>query len=113
MLRRSFMLGACMAALVPAARLSAQTVADRLRTLVAEHLRVDAKRVTAKATFKQLGADDLDVTELVMATEEAFSIEIPDESAKKLKSFGDLVKFVEVARKAQPALKMAPTSGTK
>ena len=74
-------------------------VADRVRKIVVEHLNVDAEKVVEKASFiDDLGADSLDQVELVMAFEEEFSVEVPDEDAEKLQTVGDVVKYIEEKR---------------
>jgi len=71
-------------------------VADRVRKIVVEHLGVEAGKVTEAASFiDDLGADSLDTVELVMAFEEEFGIDVPDEEAEKLQSVGDVVRYVE------------------
>lgn len=73
-------------------------VADRVRKIVVEHLNVDAEKVVEKASFiDDLGADSLDQVELVMAFEEEFGIEIPDDAAENIQTFGDAVKFISEA----------------
>ena len=63
-------------------------VADRVRKIVVEHLNVDAEKVVEKASFiDDLGADSLDQVELVMAFEEEFSVEIPDDAAESIQPF--------------------------
>ena len=74
-------------------------VAERIKKIVVEHLDVDAAKVTESASFiDDLGADSLDLVELIMAMEEEFDVEIPDEEAEKLASVGDVVKYVESAK---------------
>ncbi len=74
--------------------------AERVKKIVIEHLNVDADKVTDTASFiEDLGADSLDTVELVMALEEEFGNEIPDEQAEKLQSVGDVIKFVEDQQK--------------
>ena len=71
-------------------------VADRVRKIVVEHLNVDPEKVTEKASFiDDLGADSLDNVELVMAFEEEFDIEIPDDAAEHIQTVGDAVKFIQ------------------
>ena len=71
-------------------------VAERVKKIVIEHLGVDAEKVTIEASFiDDLGADSLDTVELVMAFEEEFGIEIPDDAAETIQTFGDAVKFIE------------------
>ena len=74
----------------------AEAVADRVRAIIAEQLGVKLEEVTDSASFvEDLGADSLDTVELVMALEEEFGIEIPDEDAEKMGSVGDAVKYIE------------------
>ena len=71
-------------------------VAERVKKIVVEHLGVDADKVTLEASFiDDLGADSLDNVELVMAFEEEFGIEIPDDAAETIQTVGDAVKFIE------------------
>ena len=73
-------------------------IADRIKKIVIEHLDVDAEKVTEKASFiDDLGADSLDNVELVMAFEEEFGVEIPDDAAATIQTVGDAVSFVEKA----------------
>jgi len=70
-------------------------IADRVRKIVVEHLNVDPEKVTDKASFiDDLGADSLNQVELVMALEDEFDIEIPDEEAEKLKKVSDVIAYV-------------------
>ncbi|HET7264812.1 MAG TPA: acyl carrier protein [bacterium] len=69
---------------------------DRVKAIVVEQLGVDAAQVTPQSKFvEDLGADSLDVVELVMALEEEFDIEIPDEDAEKIATVGEAVKYIE------------------
>ena len=71
-------------------------VAERVKKIVVEHLGVDEGKVTDTASFiDDLGADSLDTVELVMAFEEAFEIEIPDDAAEKIQTVGDAISFIE------------------
>ncbi|MGH1398205.1 MAG: acyl carrier protein [Alphaproteobacteria bacterium] len=71
-------------------------VAGRVKKIVVEHLGVDEDKVAEGASFiDDLGADSLDTVELVMAFEEEFSVEIPDDAAEKIQTVGDAVKFIE------------------
>lgn len=73
-------------------------VADRVKKIVVEHLGVDTDKVAEGASFiDDLGADSLDTVELVMAFEEEFSVEIPDDAAETILTVGDAVKFIEKA----------------
>ncbi len=71
-------------------------VADKVREIVVEALGVSPDQIPDDAKFvEDLGADSLDQVELVMALEEAFGTEIPDEDAEKLATVGDAVKYIE------------------
>lgn len=73
---------------------------QRVKEIVVEQLGVKADQVTPQAKFiEDLGADSLDTVELVMALEEEFGIEVPDEQAEKLQSVGDVIKYVEESQK--------------
>jgi len=70
-------------------------VLERVKKIVIEHLDVEAEKVTENASFiDDLGADSLDNVELVMAFEEEFDIEIPDDAAEHIQTVGDAVKFI-------------------
>ena len=74
----------------------AEAVSDRVRAIIAEQLGVKLEEVTDSASFiEDLGADSLDTVELVMALEEEFGIEIPDEDAEKMVTVGDAIKYIE------------------
>ena len=69
---------------------------QRVKDIVVEQLGVKPEQVTPQAKFiEDLGADSLDTVELVMALEEEFGIEVPDEQAEKLQSVGDVIKYIE------------------
>lgn len=71
-------------------------IAERVQKITVEHLDVDAAKVSLEASFiDDLGADSLDIVELVMAFEEEFDIEIPDDAAETIQTVGDAVKFIE------------------
>jgi acyl carrier protein len=73
--------------------------AERVKKIVVEHLNVDADKVTESASLiEDLGADSLDAVELVMAFEEEFGIEIPDDAAETIVTVGDAVKFIDKAQ---------------
>ena len=73
-----------------------KTVADRVKEIIVEQLGVNPDQVTPEAKFiEDLGADSLDTVELVMAFEEEFGAEIPDEDAEKLQTVGDVTKYIE------------------
>ena len=70
--------------------------ADRVKKIVVEHLGVEAEKVTEEASFiDDLGADSLDIVELVMAFEEEFSVEIPDDAAEKISTVKDAIDYIE------------------
>ena len=72
--------------------------AERVKKIVVEHLNVDSEKVTDTASFiEDLGADSLDTVELVMAFEEEFGIEIPDDAAESIVTVGDAVKYIDKA----------------
>ena len=76
--------------------MSDKSIADRIKDIIVEQLGVNADQIIPGAKFiEDLGADSLDTVELVMALEEEFGTEIPDEDAEKLQSVGDVIKFVE------------------
>ena len=69
---------------------------DKIRTIVADQLGVDEDQVTADASFvDDLGADSLDTVELIMAFEEEFDVEIPDEEAQKIKTVQDVIDYIQ------------------
>jgi acyl carrier protein len=71
-------------------------VADRVKKIVVEHLGVEAEKVQDNANFiDDLGADSLDTVELVMAFEDEFNVEIPDDAAETIVTVGDAVRFLE------------------
>jgi acyl carrier protein len=83
-----------------AAALKAETTMsdtlERVRKIVIDHLDADPEKVVEKASFiDDLGADSLDNVELVMAFEEEFDVEIPDDAAEHIQTVGDAVKFID------------------
>jgi acyl carrier protein len=71
-------------------------IAVRVKKIVVEHLGVDAEKVTENASFiDDLGADSLDTVELVMAFEEEFGVEIPDDAAETILTVGDAINFLQ------------------
>ena len=73
-----------------------QAVDVTFRIIIVERLGVDPKEVTPQASFvNDLGADSLDTVELVMAFEEEFSIEIPDEEAEKIQTVGQAIEYIK------------------
>jgi acyl carrier protein len=72
--------------------------AERVKKIVIEHLGVEADKVSEGASFiDDLGADSLDTVELVMAFEEEFGVEIPDDAAETILTVGDAVKYIDKA----------------
>jgi acyl carrier protein len=77
-----------------------KSIEDRVKAIIVEQLGVTEEQVTPEAKFiEDLGADSLDTVELVMALEEEFGQEIPDEEAEKLQTVGDVTKYVEDKQK--------------
>jgi acyl carrier protein len=78
-----------------------ENIAERVKKIVVEHLGVEESKVTPEASFiDDLGADSLDTVELVMAFEEEFGCEIPDDAAESILTVGDAVKFLEANAKS-------------
>ena len=76
--------------------MSEKTIEEKVKDLIVEQLGVNPEQVTPSASFiEDLGADSLDTVELVMAFEEEFGVEVPDEDAEKLQSVGDVIKYIE------------------
>jgi acyl carrier protein len=76
-------------------------IAERVKKIIVEHLGVDAAKVTDNASFiDDLGADSLDTVELVMAFEEEFSVEIPDDAAEKIITVKDAVDYITTKKAA-------------
>jgi acyl carrier protein len=76
--------------------MSDKTIEEKVKDIIVEQLGVNPEQVTSTASFiEDLGADSLDTVELVMAFEEEFSVEVPDEDAEKLLTVGDVVKYIE------------------
>ena len=71
------------------------TVEEQIREIVARITHVDKNVITRESTFKEIKADSLDIVQALVAVEEAFGIEIPDEEAQKFQNFGDFVSYVE------------------
>ncbi|GDY23863.1 acyl carrier protein [Verrucomicrobiota bacterium] len=73
-----------------------QTIEEKVKAIIVEELGVKAEQVIPDAKFiEDLGADSLDTVELVMALEEEFGMEIPDEEAEKLQCVGDVIKYIK------------------
>lgn len=77
-----------------------KTTEHRIKDIIVDQLGVNPDQVTPDAKFiEDLGADSLDTVELIMALEEEFGIEVPDEEAEKLQSVGDVIKYIEENQK--------------
>lgn len=71
-------------------------VFDKVKEIIVDQLDVDEDKVTANANIQDdLGADSLDVVDLIMSLEEEFDVEIPDEAVENIKTVGDVVKYIE------------------
>ncbi|MDF7674822.1 acyl carrier protein [Acetobacteraceae bacterium ESL0709] len=76
-------------------------IADKVKKIVVEHLGVEESKVTPEASFiDDLGADSLDTVELVMAFEEAFSVEIPEDAAEKIATVSDAIDYISKQKAA-------------
>ena len=76
--------------------MSDNSIEEKVRSIIVDQLGVESDKVTADAKFiEDLGAESLDTVELVMAFEENFDIEVPDEEAEKLQSVADVVAYIE------------------
>jgi len=72
------------------------SIFDRVKTIIVDQLGAEDAEVTMEASFvDDLGADSLDIVELVMALEEEFDIEIPDDEAEKIRTVGEAVKYIQ------------------
>lgn len=70
-------------------------IEERVRNIICDQLAVEPEKVTLTANFiDDLGADSLDIVELVMTMEEEFDLDIPDEDAEKMKTVGDVIKYI-------------------
>ena len=80
--------------------MDAKTVEERVKNIIVEQLRVEPEQVKPEAQFvNELGADSLDTVELIMALEEEFDIEIPDEQAEKIKTVGEAIDHIKAKAK--------------
>jgi acyl carrier protein len=76
------------------------SIPERVKQIIVEQLGVDESQVEPSASFvDDLGADSLDIVELVMAFEEAFDLDIPDEEAEKIKTVKDAIDYIEAKKK--------------
>ena len=73
-----------------------KSIEEKVKDIIVEQLGVNPEQVTPQASFiKDLGADSLDIVELVMSFEEEFGVEVTDEDAEKLQTVGDVIKYIE------------------
>jgi acyl carrier protein len=73
-----------------------KTIQERVQTILIDQLGVKPEQVTPEADLvKDLGADELDIIEVAMAVEEAFSLELPDQDLEKIKTVGDMVQYIQ------------------
>lgn len=81
--------------------MSVSSTTERVTRLIIEHLGIDPEKVTPEASFRDdLSADSLETVELVMALEDQFGIEIPDDAAHDIHTVGDAIAFIEKSRRA-------------
>ena len=79
-----------------------KSIEEKVKDIIVEQLGVNPEQVTPQASFiEDLGADSLDIVELVMAFEEEFSVEVPDEDAEKLQTEGDVINYIKEKAKQQ------------
>lgn len=77
-------------------KMSVENVQERVKNIIVEQLGVEADQVKPEAQFvNDLGADSLDTVELIMALEEEFDVEIPDEKAEKIKTVGEAISYIQ------------------
>mgnify|MGYP004482816473 CR=1 FL=1 len=77
-------------------QMSSEEIFDKVKSIIVEQLGVNESTITLEASFiDDLGADSLDIVELIMALEEAFDIEIPDADAEKVVTVGDVVDYIK------------------
>ncbi|MCC8132122.1 MAG: acyl carrier protein [Oscillospiraceae bacterium] len=70
-------------------------VFDKIAAIIADQLDMEVEDITTESTFEDLGADSLDVVDVIMTLEDEFDMEIPDEAIENMKTVGELVKYVE------------------
>lgn len=70
-------------------------VYEKVKSIVVDQLGVDEEQITLETSFTELNADSLDIVELIMALEEEFDLDIPDEDAEKLRTVGDAVNYIK------------------
>jgi len=76
--------------------MSEKSIEERVKEIIVEQLGVTPEQITPEASFlEDLGADSLDTVELVMAFEEEFNVNVPDDDAEKLQTVGDVIRYIE------------------
>ena len=89
-----------------------KSIEEKVKDIIVEQLGVNPEQVTPQASFiEDLGADSLDIVELVMAFEEEFSVEVPDEDAEKLQTVGDVINYIKERAKQQGGSSSSSGSG--
>jgi acyl carrier protein len=77
-----------------------EAIETRVKEIIGEHLGVERDEILPESRFiEDLGADSLDIVELVMALEEEYEVEVPDEDAEKLRTVGDVIGYIETQKK--------------
>ena len=71
---------------------------DKIKTIIAEHFNINEADITAETTMEELGADSLDIVELIMGLEDEFGITFPDSEASNIKTVADISKYVEESK---------------
>ncbi|MDY7229928.1 acyl carrier protein [Hyalangium rubrum] len=80
--------------------MSTQAIESKVKSIIADQLGVSDEEIRPEASFiEDLGADSLDIVELVMAMEEEFEVEIPDEEAENIKTVGDAINYINTHKK--------------
>jgi acyl carrier protein len=83
-------------------RVTDEQIKTKVIEIVCQHLAVDKAKVEEKTSFiEDIGADSLDIVELVMELEEEFDVQIPDDQAEKIKTVGEAIEFIKSAKKAK------------
>lgn len=75
--------------------LDGQGIFEKVKTIIAEQLGVAEEELAPETSFEDLNADSLDIVELIMALEEEFDLEIPDEEAEKIQTVGEIVEYIK------------------
>ena len=89
-----------------------KSIEEKVKDIIVEQLGVNPEQVTPQASFiEDLGADSLDIVELVMAFEEEFGVEVPDEDAEKLQTVGDVINYIKERAKQQGGSSSSSGSG--